>query len=147
MKYRLLNNKKGVLLTRAPEEIGEHLRLTFEGPDEKMQAVINTGDRVIYRDLHGGECEIHRDLIEEGRMLLSVRERETSSTPVVCDRLFIIRTGDVLIVMGDELEREAIIAGLRIENDELNTRLADAEEKIKQLTERLEEIYDGYELL
>ena len=76
MKYRLLNNKKGVLLNRTPEDISKGLIIEFEGECREREAVINTGERIIYRDISSGSCVIQSNYINPGQMKISVCDKK-----------------------------------------------------------------------
>ena len=142
MIYRLLNNKRGVLLTRAPEDVTEGLRLEFEGAVEGMIATINIGERVIYRDIIDGECFIEAKLLRPGSLLLCISEEDTSKV-IRCDSLVI--AGTFAYMDMDSFERE--IPDLRCELDALNVTMSETVKRLEELTRRLEEIYDGYDIL
>ena len=147
MKYRLLNNKKGALLTIGPEKATERLPFEFEGAEGEQMLVLNTGHRVIYRDIIDGACAVETTLLMDGEALVSVMSSQSPSEKIACDSLYVVSTKECVIVMRNDSEREKIVKELRIENDELRRRLSKNEEEIKRLSQRLEEIYDGYDIL
>lgn len=133
MKFQILR-KTGILYDGTPQILTGDLTLLFEGVFDGAEVIINTGDKVLYRNISDGKVTINKEYLEEGALYVRV-------TPgISCDRLYVTREGMVTVVSGDYFEMKHIINELR-----LNQNLI--ESKVEEIERRLREIYDGHELL
>ena len=59
MEYKLLNSNNGVIMTRAPELIGDMLYISFTGAPEKATAIFERSDgESAYRALSDGRAAL-----------------------------------------------------------------------------------------
>ena len=147
MKYRVLNNGRGVLLSEEPQKITEALKLEFDGDTIGVFAVLNTGERVIYREVRDGSCVIERGLLEEGALKLSLTKQGELSLEVRCDALQVVKTSECDVVFPDVTDGALLARELRIENDEIRDAIGKADERIGELERKFAEVYEGYDLL
>lgn len=147
MKYRVLNNGKAVLLSYAPEKISGSLELEFLGETAGVFAVLNTGERVIYRELREGRCFIERGLLDEGALKVSLTAQGELSLEVRCDALQVVKTSECDVVFPDVTDGALLARELRIENDEIRDAIGKADERIGELERKFAEVYEGYDLL
>ena len=72
MEYKLLNSNNGVIMTRAPELIGDMLYISFTGAPDKATAIFERSDgESAYRALSDGLCGIESDWLD-GSMKVTV---------------------------------------------------------------------------
>ena len=65
MEYKLLNSNNGVIMTRAPELIGDMLYISFTGAPDKATAIFERSDgESAYRALSDGLCGIESDWLD-----------------------------------------------------------------------------------
>ena len=133
MQFLILKNE-GILLDGNPVALTDLLTLSFENVAEGAEVIINTGESVFYRNVNDGKVTLNKNYLEEGELYVTV------APDIKCDRLYVIREGNTVVISGDYTEREARIKKLRSEFSSLNDR-------IENLERRLREIYDGHELL
>ena len=149
IKYKLLDNGTGVLLTRSPD-VTDELRVTFVGGEQEgMTAVFTTKDkRSYYRDLRNGECRIAvGDLAGEITVTVFFFGGNPYTQKWSCDGLKVVsqRNGSALVAPNDAILSEEVIR-LRLENQELRN-------SIMKLTERADEfdkwrigLMEGYDI-
>ena len=145
MKYVLLSNKKGVLLTRAPENLTSGLVLEFVGYAPGQHAVINVGEKVIYRDITEGSCFVESFLIQAGIIYISVKS-ENGDT-IKCDSLTIFKDETSLYAIMNTDERDAELPNVRAELAALDTTMNEVKSLVEKLRKRLSDIYDGVDIL
>lgn len=145
MRYRLFDNKKGVLLTRAPEEVTEGLILEFDGAGEGLHAVINSGERVIYRPLENGKCTVEAKYIYPGNVYVAVKSE--SGETYKCDTLTVFKSESLLYVMMNTDERDKEISDVRTELSALQVTMSEVQSLAEKLKKRLSDIYDGVDIL
>jgi hypothetical protein len=133
MQYQIIKNS-GILLDGSPMVLTKDLTLEFYGAKDGAEVIINTGEKVLYRNISEGKIVVNRDLLWEGVLYVTV------GPGIACDRLYVTREGNMIIVSGDYTEREAVIKKLRADVSSLN-------ERVEKLERKLREIYDGHELL
>ncbi len=147
MKYLLLSNKsQGVLLDRTPVEVKDNLAVEFEGlPTGKFTAAFVLGEsRVYYREIKDGVAVLERRLLEQhsGELYIAVKNDDLSME-WICDGLICI--GYTLIP--DERKDGEVLAQLRKEADNVLTELAELRGIVEKFSDRITEIYDGYDVI
>lgn len=146
MRYVLLNaNKKGVLLTRAPEEVTKGLVLEFEGAGEGLHAVINSGEKVIYRPIEEGKCTIEAKYLYHGNVYVSVKGENGAAYK--CDALTVFNADDALIAIMNTDERDKELSDVRTELAALEVTMSEVKDLVEKLKKRLSDIYDGVDIL
>jgi hypothetical protein len=146
MRYVLLNaNKKGVLLTRAPEEVTKGLVLEFDGAGEGLHAVINSGEKVIYRPIEEGKCTVEAKYLYPGNVYVAVKSE--SGETYKCDALTVFNTDDALIAIMNTDERDKELPDVRTELAALEVTMSEVKDLVEKLKKRLSDIYDGVDIL
>lgn len=145
MQYVLLSNKKGVLLTRAPENVTSGLVLEFVGYAPGQHAVINVGEKVIYRDISEGSCLVESWLLNPGNVSISVKS-ETGEA-IKCDGLTIFEDGSTRYAIMNTDERDEELPDVRVELAALSSTMNEVKTLVEKLKKRLSDIYDGVDIL
>ena len=146
MRYVLLNaNKKGVLLTRAPEDVTSGLALEFEGAGEGLHAVINSNEKVLYRPIEEGKCTVEAKYLYPGNVYVAVKSE--SGETYKCDALTVFKTGDERIAIMNTDERDKELSDVRTELAALQVTMSGVKDLVEKLKKRLSDIYDGVDIL
>lgn len=145
MKYLILKNKpRGVLIDRTPSALDEGLRVEFSGlPEgEHTVAFVFTSGRRCYRKINDGAAILESRYIGDEGVSVVVKNADYSEE-WICERLVCYRG----IVMPDISEVSKTVTDLLIELDSTNTELSALREDVEEYRRRIEEIYDGYDLI
>ncbi len=148
MKYLLLaNSPHGVLLDRTPVEVGDKLVVEFEGlPEGRFTAafVFLDGESRIYREIRDRTAVLEGRRLEDhvGRMYISVKNDDLSRE-WICDGF--ICSGGTLYA--DDRNAGELLAQMRRDTDAVLTEIAALRGIVEKFSERIAEIYDGYDVI
>ena len=148
VEYKLLDNHVGVLLSRQPEVIEDELTICFVGaPSDSVATFSEKGGRPCLRKLTDGECTFPVRKLS-GEITVSVSSVEGNALMKwICDELkFTHISKKQTLIAPNDLLLPFAVAELRLENQELRGMVAELDDKIKKLDERLESIMEGYDL-
>lgn len=154
MKYRLLDNDTGVILTRSAEIatppvcVGDGCFIVFEGAPDGSVAVFTWKGYTFYRDLASGKCAFPQ-AIDGGDVDVTVALIATDGNTRrwECEGLIVRRTADGnIIIAPNDANLPGEIARLRIENDQLRDEQARLNERLLELDKKLTRIMEGYNI-
>lgn len=154
MKYRLLDNNTGVILTRSAEIatppvcVGDGCFISFEGAPDGAVAVFTWKGYTFYRDLASGKCAFPQ-AIDGGDVDVTVALIATDGNTRrwECEGLIARRTADGnIIIAPNDANLPGEIARLRIENDQLRDEQARLNERLLELDKKLTRIMEGYNI-
>ena len=148
IKYKLLGNYTGLVLTRIPEVTNE-LTVIFEGAPKDATAIFSVkGGGTFYRDLEDGTCCIPtKNLVGEITVTVVHFDGGTHPPKWNCDELMgaLQRDGSVLISPNDTILSEEVIH-LRLENQELRETLNKLMERMNEFDEWRVRLMEGYDI-
>lgn len=154
MTYRILDNKIGVITTRAaalyrpPVSANSTFTITFEGAPKGAVAVFTCNDVIYYRDIVNGKCEVSlHDLDGVVDVAVAMFTNKGQSERWLCEGLIVSHTdsGNVLVMPNDiDLKKEVV--ELKLENEQIRSDVRHLEATIKALSERLKKITEGYNI-
>lgn len=147
MTYRLCKNGRGVLMTREPIMITGALELLFEGVDEGYTAVIKTGEKVYYRSIHEGKCELEAEKILPGVISIFVAFDKTINPTWILDELYATCGCGAIAVSGNCLEYDKLLAEQRAEMDELRVKMSEFAAALEQFRLDFDEVYADTDIL
>lgn len=154
MKYRLLDNNTGVILTRSAEItpppvcVGDGCFISFEGAPDGAVAVFTWKGYTFYRDLASGKCAFPQ-AIDGGDVEVTVALIATDGNTRrwECEGLIARRTADGnIIIAPNDANLPGEIARLRIENEQLRDEQARLNERLLELDKKLTRIMEGYNI-
>ena len=149
IQFRLLNNARGVLLSRQPITVSSDLKLAFEGAPVTATVVFSNEEREYYRALNGVSCVIPYEALKGViKIVVAVMDGKIGSPRFECEALFAKRLSDgsVLITANDG-ELPGQVATLLIENHELREKNVELEARIDKLDKAFEKLFEGYDIL
>ena len=151
MRYKLLDNERGVIVTRSPEFLIDVLECEFEDVPKGATAIFEyeKGSVKYFREIEGETCELPLRRLESGKLTVTVAVLDGSSDPErwLCEELMLhkLEDGSFMILPNDgDLPSE--VALLKTEVSNLRKKFADLEKKYDKLSDRLEQIMEGYNL-
>ena len=149
MQYKLLNNNKGILLTREPEVIADKLSLAFLGAPENATAIFekeNGGS--MYKPLENGSCALPADFLS-GKIAVTVvvLNGELNPPKWSCEGIKAVKEDDVLIVYPNDLDAQHRIVGLELAQNDLREEIKTLKEKFTELNDKFNKLVEGYDFI
>jgi hypothetical protein len=148
-EYRVLNNGTAVLITRQPSLENGEICVTFTGAPSGATAIFEFNGNSIYRLLEDGMCTIPANKLK-GPVVVTIALLDGSSRPEkwVCEELMadVWENGAVLVSPNDANLPQRVTE-LALENEELRVLLGKLAGEIQSLKDKLESLYEGYDLV
>ncbi len=154
MEYKLLDSKKGFILTREPEIIDKNLYITFTGAPENATVIFESkikGD-TLYRELQDGMCCV------PARFLCSILEDVIKVTVVVLDgksnekwQCEEIKTGknisnNTIIVKPNDMNIPLQIVEVLLEQQKIKDDMKQLTDNFSELNQKLDKLLEGYDI-
>ncbi len=148
-EYRVLDNGTAVLMTRQPALEEGDVLITFTGAPDGATAVFESGKDAIYRLLKDGCCLVPSDkLCGAVRVTLAVLDGTARPRKWVCEELMADRWESGLVMISpNDANLPQRVTELKLENENIRQMGRELQERIVALEERLERLYEGYDLV
>ena len=148
MKFKLLSNHTGHIVSRQPELVNGKLSLSFEKAPQDSTAIFQLTDGTsYYRELNNGACSIEANKITgEIAVSVTIMNGEAISPVWICEGLKVDRlaSGEYLALPNDmNLPLEVI--KLKQENEDIRSFCKQLDEQISSLRITLEKIMEGHD--
>ena len=147
MLYRLCSNGSGVLVTREMQFIEGLLLLDFDSIIDGYTAIIQNGKNVYYRPIREGRCDIEEGKLVGGVAKISVIKDDEVNPTWILDELYVSRSGNCVVVSGNTLEIDRLLAEQRVEMDELRIQMQEFLKELQQFRSDFDEVYAGTEVI
>lgn len=149
MEYKLLDNMTGVVLTRSPEVVAGEMTMVFKGAPACATVILECDGQPYYRPLIDGVC--HTRVAQfSGSVKVTVVEENNSARPARwrCEPIKVTpMTGNRVFVSPDDGNMPEEVVRLRQENEQIRMTLAAFGKRLAELSEELENIREGYNIL
>lgn len=154
MEYKLLDSKKGFILTREPEIIDKNLYITFTGAPENATVIFESkikGD-TLYRELLDGMCCV------PARFLCPILEDVIKVTVVVLDgksnekwQCEEMKTGknisnNTIIVKPNDMNIPLQIVEVLLEQQKIKDDMKQLTDNFSELNQKLDKLLEGYDI-
>lgn len=151
MEYKLLNSNNGVIMTRAPELIGDMLYISFIGAPDKATAIFERSDgESAYRALSDGLCGIESDWLDGSmKVTVAVLDGSVRAQRWFCEGFYarnIKECGGVLIYP-DDMDMQKKIAELQEDVSDLVATTREISDKYAELEIKLNKLLEGYDIV
>lgn len=150
MKYSLLRNGVGVILTRHLHVADNSIRFSFENAPLNATVIFDRDDGTsLYRRLDNGECDISVRYLRGGVFRVTVAVLDSgNSSKWKCEeiRATMLPSGEICISPND-MDLPQRVVDLYVENEKLHREVEDLTGKIKALEDRLQALYDGHDFI
>lgn len=151
MEYKLLNSNNGVIMTRAPELIGDMLYISFKGAPDKATAIFERSDgESAYRALSDGLCGIESDWLDGSmKVTVAVLDGSVRAQRWFCEGFYaryIKECGGVLIYP-DDMDMQKKIAELQADVSDLVAANRELSDKYAELETKLNKLLEGYDII
>lgn len=131
LRYRILTNGAGVLLTRTPRGLGPSVRFRVDGSQAGDRLVLTrTDDKVIYRVLDGGECTVASALLYGTVRVTLLRK---SGVVVALEPLFCEDVEGVRLLMPADMDLPGRVVQLELLTEKLPALLRQVEEQEREI--------------
>lgn len=148
MTYTLLDNRRGVLVTRAPLQIKTEHEVFVEGAPDMARIVFVNGENKFVRYLDGGNCSVPFAKMD-GVVSVCVRctDKEGRLREWKCDGLCVVDMGDDgVLVLPDDSDLAEKIAELSVWHQKLHDELDHQKKKIQLLAEQFQKMFEGWDI-
>lgn len=149
IKYKLLDDGTGVILTRQPLLFpGEDLSIQFEGASVGAVAIFESGEKDYYRDIVDGMCVAPAYKFDRSvRVTVVAVDGSIAPSRWACEGLLIDRLPDgSALVCPNDMNLPGEVVRLRLENQQLWEGQAMLNQRLDELNRRLDRIMEGYNL-
>lgn len=148
--FKLLDNNRGVILTRSPEVTREELTVCFKNAPQGATAIFHfNGGRELYREIVDNACSIDFPA-DKGEIKVGVAIYNGSAKPQQwkCEQLKYKRldSGEWFVCPNDGNIPQTMTEIL-LENEDIRKQFAELEAKYKALEERFNNMMEGYDLM
>lgn len=147
MLYKLCTNGRGVLMTRELCFIDKLLVLEFDSITDGYTAVIQNGDKVFYRPVREGRCDLDEGKLADGVIKIAVRKDDEVNPSWILDELYAATKDNCVAVTGNTLEYDRLLAEQRAEMDELRVQMREFKAELEQFRQDFDEVYAGTEII
>lgn len=151
MEYKLLNSNNGVIMTRAPELIGDMLYISFTGAPDKATAIFERSDgESAYRALSDGLCGIKSDWLDGSiKVTVAVLDGSVRAQRWFCEGFYAKRLTDcgAVLIYPDDMDMQKKIAKLQEEVSDLTAANNELSDKYSELETKLNKLLEGYDIV
>ena len=147
MKYKLFDNKTGVILSRCPELIELDFEVSFvEAPIGATAIFENCSGDSIYREIINESCVVPADILK-GTIKVTIVLFDDTSKPQkwLCEELVAktLKDGSTL-VMPNDMNMPQKFVELMLKNQELKDYVTELEVRLKTLEDKFEDVFEGH---
>lgn len=148
MEYRLLDNSKGILLTRQPEFVSDELYITFTGAPEGATAIIVNGQEdSLYREIKDSVCGVPAAFLTGDVSIVVTLLDGTANAPKwACEGIKASRTKGGLYVCPNDGDIPRQIAEIQLEMQEIRNNIKSLFDKNSELETKLNRLLEGYDV-
>lgn len=149
MKYRLLGNRTGVILTRSPElHNKKDFYVEFMNAPEGAVAVFECGGKTFYREIQNGRCAVLIGVMSgDVEVTVFLHNDRSPITRWKCEDFHVNHISDVSIMVApSDADLQAEVVRIRVENDQLRDEQARLNERLLELDKKLTRIMEGYNI-
>lgn len=146
--YKLLNNKRAIILTRSATVVQGNIEFNFENAPLGSTAIFSNSKEKYYRELVDGKCSVPTTYFDG---IIEITVSLFKKSPIErwkCENLKCTKiSDDKAVVAPDDADLPEEFAKLRLEVDELRETNENLKVKIEALRKNFEEIKQGYNLV
>ena len=125
LRYKVLQNGAGVLLTRTPRGLGASVRFRMEGAQEGDRLVLTRADeKIIFRALDNGECMVSSALLNGTVRVTLLRK---GGAVVECEPIFCEDVDGVRLLVPADMDLPGRVVQLELQAEQL----ADLKERVQ----------------
>lgn len=147
MRIRLLDNEKGIILSRTPFLASADLPILFDGAPKGATASFHVGETSFYRELKDGACLLPFKALN-GVLSVAVsyfergRRKRWECEGIRAD----VQEDGRVLVTPDDMDLPYRVKDLYLENQALRESLAELEKRFSKLSDRFDGILEGYDI-
>lgn len=151
LKYKLLTNGSGVLVSRQPGTVKKTIEFSFSDLGKVTTAIFetvkNSETSTYYRELSDGKCSLDISDISGTVKVVAAHLGGARTTRYICEELQLTKlsSGEILVAPND-MNLPGTVTQIRIELDEIRKGVSDILKKYEELEDSLEKIMEGYDV-
>ena len=151
MRYKLLDNERGVIVSRTSEVCSDKLNVEFEDVPAGATAIFEHPEGRVkqFAEISSGTCFLPLDRFKDGRITLAVAILDGSADPQrwLCEEFLLKRLGDgSVLVSPNDGDLPLEVSLIKVELCEIRRELFNLAKKQSELSMKLESIMEGYDL-
>lgn len=146
LKFKVLDNNTGVIVTRQPREVRNDIRIMFIDAPDNAVAVFKTKNADFYRELENGYCSLPtKNIVGVVKVLLIL---PNESTTWICESLDVrVLSSGTMLIAPNEADISQKFADLKLENQALRSENKAIKKQIADILLKIENLYEGYDLV
>lgn len=150
MRYKLLNNNIGIIISRKPETFLDNVIIEFvEAPESATAILTNQYGEKSYLKLQEGKCTFARKNFQGSiKVALAVFNGSVHAPKWICEGFYIepLENG-MVIVYPDDADIQGKIGKLQEAVSTIETAICELTLKINELEKRLDKMLEGYDII
>lgn len=147
MKYKLLGNKKGIILTRNPKLIERELTVSFVDAPANATAIFENAEGDSYYQKIVDKVCVVPSAILKGVIKSMVVVFDDTPCPAkwVCEELVAqkLKDGSALI-MPNDMNMPQKFVEIQLEQQKMAERISRLEDRLKTLEDKFEDVFEGH---
>lgn len=149
MEIKLLDNKKGFILTRQPEIVKDELLITFSGAPEKATAIFESSQDSLYRALSDGCCSVPESFLEGGEIKITVTVLDGTARPPkwTCEGIKAtkLKSGS-FVVCPNDMDLPQKVVEIQLEMQKIREKMEVLLKSYSELDTKLKKLLEGYDI-
>lgn len=150
MNIKLLSNGKGIITPHVSEKVLNLLHITFENAVEGMTVVfVKNNKDTLYRGITNNAVDVPRFFLN-GKIdiTVSMLNGKANAQSYRCDPIecMLLETNEIYVRPAD-VDTDAEVRALRLENEDLRHALKEQDERLKNLESQIAKMTEGYDII
>lgn len=150
MRYKLLNNNIGIIISRKPETFLDNVIIEFvEAPESATAILTNQYGEKSYLKLQEGKCTFARKYFQGSiKVALAVLNGSVHAPKWTCEGFYIEPLDNgMALVYPDDADIQGKIVKLQEAVSTIETAIGELTLKINELEKRLDKMLEGYDII
>lgn len=150
MRYKLLNNNIGIIISRKPETFLDNVIIEFvEAPESATAILTNQYGEKSYLKLQEGKCTFARKYFQGSiKVALAVLNGSVHAPKWTCEGFYIEPLDNgMALVYPDDADIQGEIGKLQEAVSTIETAIGELTLKINELEKRLDKMLEGYDII
>lgn len=148
MEYKLLDNGKGLILTRQPEIVQRHLFITFSGAPKNATAIFEKVDGdSLYRQLQDDTCGLPAHFLDgDIKVSVTILDGSSNAPKWRCEEIKAQKQESGVLVCPNDMNIPIQMVEIQLEQQKINENINKLVENYSELNKKLEKLLEGYDI-
>ena len=148
MEYKLLDNGKGLILTRQPEIVQRHLFITFSGAPKNATAIFEKVDGdSLYRQLQDDTCGLPAHFLDGNiKVSVTVLDGNSNAPKWRCEEIKASKQQGGVLACPNDMNIPMQMVEIQLEQQKIKGEIEKLAENYSELNKKLEKLLEGYDI-